>query len=210
MAKYHLLKHLHTINKHRRLVFINCVKCGIPWRGLLHDLSKYSPSEFFISARNYIGDRSPIANERKEESGYSRAFIHHTRKNKHHFEYYVDVTLGDIILLPMPYKYALESCCDMISASKVYNGKEFTSDKPLEFFLKAKEKSMMHSATKAFIEELLTRYKDTKFKNLKKKQTKALYQEILTKYPKTEVIKVYSLNKKLDQEPLEFYESYMK
>ena len=94
--KYHILKHLHTINKHRFHVFINCCRCGIPFRGLVHDLSKYSPTEFFISAKNYSGIRSPIANERKEEFGYSSAFIHHTRKNKHHYEYWVDVTTGDI------------------------------------------------------------------------------------------------------------------
>ncbi len=189
--KYHLLKHFHTVNKHRFLVFINSIRCGIPYRGLVHDLSKYSPTEFLISARNYSGIRSPIANERKEEFGYSKAFIHHTRKNKHHFEYWVDVTTGDIILCPMPYKYALESCCDMISASKVYNGKNFTTDKPLEFFLRAKEKSMMHSATKEFITSVLTRYKETGFKNIKRKDTKKLYEESLKGKEPTEKIIVF-------------------
>lgn len=189
--KYHLLKHFHTVNKHRFFVFINSIRCGIPYRGLVHDLSKYSPTEFLISARNYSGIRSPIANERKEEFGYSKAFIHHTRKNKHHFEYWVDVTTGDIILCPMPYKYALESCCDMISASKVYNGKNFTTDKPLQFFLKAKEKSMMHSATKEFIASVLTRYKETGFKNIKRKDTKKLYEESLKDKEPTEKIIVF-------------------
>ncbi len=189
--KYHLLKHFHTVNKHRFFVFINSIRCGIPYRGLVHDLSKYSPTEFLISARNYSGIRSPIAYERKEEFGYSKAFIHHTRKNKHHFEYWVDVTTGDIILCPMPYKYALESCCDMISASKVYNGKNFTKDKPLQFFLKAKEKSMMHSATKEFITSVLTRYKETGFKNIKRKDTKKLYEESLKDKEPTEKIIVF-------------------
>lgn len=195
--KYHIFKHLHTVDKHRFLVFINCIRCGIPWRGLVHDLSKYSPIEFFISARNYSGVKSPIANERDEEFGYSKVFIHHTRRNKHHYEYWVDVTKGDIVLIPMPYKYALESCCDMISASKVYNGKNFSKDKPLEFFSKAKERSMMHSATKEFITSVLTRYKETGFKNIKKKDTKKLYRESLENKNPTETILLYSRDKNI-------------
>lgn len=190
--KYHILKHLHTINKHRFHVFVNCCRCGIPFRGLVHDLSKYSPSEFFVSARNYSGVRSPIANERKEEFGYSKAFIHHTRRNKHHYEYWVDVTTGDIILIPMPYKYALECCCDMISASMVYNGKKFRRDMPLSFFLKVESKSMMHSATKKFVKEVLSRYRDTGFQNIRRKDTKYLYHQFLQDAKPTEVIQVLS------------------
>ena len=204
MAKYHFLKHLHTVNKHRFFVFLNCCRCGIPWRGFVHDLSKYSPKEFIISARNYSGKRSPIANERIEENGYSKAFIHHTRKNRHHYEYWVDVTLGDIVLSPMPYKFALECCCDIISASRVYNGKNFTRDLPLAFHNRVKDRSMMHSATKEFINEVLTRYKDSGFKNIKKRYTKALYKVTLAKYPITEVIPVYSKEKKLEQQRFEF------
>ena len=36
-------KHLHTVNKHRFKVFCLCIKAGQPWRGFVHDLSKYSP-----------------------------------------------------------------------------------------------------------------------------------------------------------------------
>lgn len=203
MAKYHIFKHFHTVNKHRWFVFLNCCKVGIPFRGLVHDLSKYSFTEFFISARNYSGTRSPIANERKEENGYSIAFIHHTRRNKHHFEYWVDTTLGDIILSPMPYKYALESCCDMIAASKVYNRKTFTRDMPLQFFERTKNRAMMHLATQEFIEKILFEYKTNGFKNLKKKTTKQIYLNCINKYPKTTMIKVYSNDKEINQEPFD-------
>lgn len=192
MGKYHIFRHLHTVNKHRFLVFLNCCRCQIPWRGLVHDLSKYSFTEFFISARNYSGTHSPIAGERMEEHGYSKAFIHHTRRNKHHYEYWVDVTTGDIILAPMPYVYALECCIDMISASEVYNGKSFNRSLPLSFFYKTKDRSLMHSATKDFIEAVLTRYQESGFQNLKRKETKKMYQKALSNYPPTEIIPVYS------------------
>lgn len=192
MRKYHVFRHLHTVDKHRFLVFINCCKCGIPFRGLVHDLSKYSPSEFWVSARNYLGTRSPIANERKEEYGYSKAFIHHTRRNRHHYEYWVDVTTGDIVLIPMPYKYALECCCDMISASMTYNKGHYNRGLPLEFFLRTEERSLMHPATKEFIRSFLSEYKETGFRNLKKKKTRKMYKEICARYKPTEIIPLYS------------------
>ena len=38
--------HLHTVNSHRRLVRKYCFKLGLYRQGMMHDLSKYSPSEF--------------------------------------------------------------------------------------------------------------------------------------------------------------------
>ena len=53
-------KHFCLVNKHRWYVFRLSIKAGIPWRGLLHDLSKYSPTEFFESVKYYNGKRSPL------------------------------------------------------------------------------------------------------------------------------------------------------
>ena len=76
--------HLSVVNKHRFKVFSLCCKAGIPIRGILHDLSKYSPEEFIESAR-YFGEGkfSPIRTC-KQTKGYSNAWIHHKNHNKHH------------------------------------------------------------------------------------------------------------------------------
>ena len=58
-SQSHPFKHLRTILRHRRAVFRHCVLAGIPWQGIKHDLSKFSPSEFIPSARHYDGTRSP-------------------------------------------------------------------------------------------------------------------------------------------------------
>ena len=47
-------RHLNTVNKHRFLVFKYSIKAGIPFRGLVHDLSKYSITEFFEEELNTI------------------------------------------------------------------------------------------------------------------------------------------------------------
>ena len=54
------LKHFKLITKHKWVVFKLCCKIGIPWRGLVHDLSKYSPTEFWESVKYYDGHVSPI------------------------------------------------------------------------------------------------------------------------------------------------------
>ena len=48
--------HLHTVNKHRCNVFKLCCRVGIPFQGLVHDLSKYSPEEFWESVKYFQGN----------------------------------------------------------------------------------------------------------------------------------------------------------
>ena len=46
--------HFKLITKHRWIVFKLCLKAGLPWRGLVHDLSKYCPEEFFESSKYFV------------------------------------------------------------------------------------------------------------------------------------------------------------
>ena len=84
------VKHFHTVNKHKWYVFIYSCKAGIPFRGFIHDLSKYSPTEFFESVKYFDGSKSPI-HFAKLDKGYSDAWLHHKGRNKHHFEYWNNV-----------------------------------------------------------------------------------------------------------------------
>ena len=83
--------HFRTITHHRLLVMKGCFQVGLYRQGLLHDLSKYTWTEFKTGVRYYQGDRSPNAAE-KEIMGYSPAWLHHKGRNKHHFEYWTDVS----------------------------------------------------------------------------------------------------------------------
>ena len=86
------LKHLQTINHHKLLVMKHCFKVGLYKQGLLHDLSKYSPTEFLVGCRYYQGTRSPN-NAEREATGYSTAWLHHKGRNKHHYEYWIDYSM---------------------------------------------------------------------------------------------------------------------
>ncbi len=57
--------HLKTITKHRNKVLVHCFKVGLFAQGFKHDLSKYSPTEFFKGIRYYQGTRSPNEKERE-------------------------------------------------------------------------------------------------------------------------------------------------
>ena len=81
--------HFKTITHHKILVAKGCFRIGLYRQGLLHDLSKYSPTEFRVGAKYYQGTRSPN-NAEREEIGYSTAWMHHKGRHKHHYEYWKD------------------------------------------------------------------------------------------------------------------------
>ena len=60
-----------------------CFRIGLYKQGLLHDMSKYSPTEFLVGCRYYKGYMSPNNAERADR-GYSSAWLHHKGRNKHH------------------------------------------------------------------------------------------------------------------------------
>ena len=129
-----ILKHLLTIMKHRKEVRKLCFKCGLYKQGLLHDLSKYSYVEFSEGVKYYDGTKSPTAICRKK-TGKSDAWLHNIKKNKHHPEYWNNISNG-----LMPYNYAIESICDRIAACKTYNKEKYTNNNPLEYWNQQKKK----------------------------------------------------------------------
>jgi hypothetical protein len=152
----HPIKHFRTITKHRHKVISHCFKAGLGFRGLLHDLSKYSPAEFIPGAKYYNGKRSPNVTER-ELFGYSSAWMHHKGRNKHHFEYWTDFDIKKQQVCPvkMPLRYAAEMFCDRVAASKIYRGENYTDDYPLEYYMRGIDSRTMHPETAAFLEFLL-------------------------------------------------------
>ncbi len=149
--------HLKTITRHRMLVMKYCVLCGIPFRGLVHDLSKYSPTEFLAGAKYYEqGGRSPNAHER-EVRGYSTAWLHHKGRNPHHFEYWYDVSPVTKVYepIPMPLSYLKESFCDRVAATHIYNGDNYRDSDALDYFLLHSSERGMHPCTACILESWL-------------------------------------------------------
>ena len=146
-----IVQHFKTITYHKWLVMQGCFKVGLYKQGILHDLSKYSPSEFWVGVKYYQGDRSPN-NAEREKKGYSSAWLHHKGRNKHHYEYWIDYSLhsvpGGMIPAPMPRKYIAEMIMDRIAACKVYQGENYTADAPLKYYLRGKDPAPLHPFTR--------------------------------------------------------------
>ena len=88
----HFIGHFKTITRHKILVAKGCFKLGLYYQGIMHDMSKYSPTEFLVGVKYYQGTASPNNAERMEK-GISMSWLHHKGRNKHHFEYWIDYSI---------------------------------------------------------------------------------------------------------------------
>ena len=153
-----IYQHFKTITYHKWLVMKGCFSIGLFKQGICHDLSKYSPTEFWVGAKFFQGDRSPN-NAEREEKGYSSSWLHHKGRNRHHYEYWIDYSIKDIkggmVPAPMPIKYILEMVMDRIAASKVYAKDAFTRHHPLAYYNSGKEFAPLHKKTKDTLELFL-------------------------------------------------------
>ena len=155
-------KHFCTITHHKNLVMAGCFKIGLYKQGLLHDLSKYSSTEFLVGCKYYQGNMSPNNAERKDK-GYSLAWLHHKGRNKHHLEYWIDYGVSNengkehrgMVCMKMPVRYVCEMFIDRISASKNYQKEQYTDHSALDYFLKGKDHYLIHPDTEALLWYLL-------------------------------------------------------
>jgi len=172
--------HFLTINKHKWEVAKACFKAGLYRQGITHDLSKFSPSEFFTSARYYKqGVSSPVFEERDAHDGASYVEQHHHGHNPHHWEYWIHVNFkGKPIKIPP--KYVREMVCDFIGAGKVYRKKDWTRSLPLEYTQDAlaRKNRLYHYATEELLLRLLTDFKDIGFDAIKAPHAHKVLKEI--------------------------------
>ena len=160
----HPIAHFKTITEHRNLVCRYCFRLGLIRQGFAHDLSKYSPEEFWRGAKYYQGYRSPNDAERLK-TGMSLAWMHHKGRNKHHFEYWVDwqVTADKKVIFAgnqMPIRYVAEMFCDRIAASKIYLREKYTDASPYDYLNRGLPENVMHPETLKELEKMLLVLKD--------------------------------------------------
>lgn len=186
-----IVGHFMVITRHRWVVFKLCCKVGEPWRGLVHDLSKYSPTEFWEGVKYFNGKHSPITDAKKDK-GYSQAWLHHKGRNKHHTDYWVDLSAPDKTPI-IPYQYVAEMLCDKLAAGMVYKGKDWTKEYELDYWLNERDKTLVNDQVEALITEFLTQVsKDGIDKVLTKKNVKALYKKYCFPERQDEVTREYA------------------
>ena len=156
-----LLKHIYKVCIHKKNVARYCFKFGIWWRGIVHDLHKFSWTELYESTKYYTGTCSPIPIAKKE-NGVSMAWMHHKNHplGKHHYEYWQDNFDTGRKSLIMPFEYNLEALCDYLGACKTYGNLNDDMDvyiAELKFWKEiGRDRSVaMHEVNKMFIDACL-------------------------------------------------------
>ena len=168
----------------------NCFRVGLYWQGVVHDLSKYSLTEFRVGVHYFQGDRSPNTAERAD-IGYSTAWMHHKGRNKHHYEYWTDMRANRDATFegkPIPTRYVVEMLCDRVAASKVYQGSAYQDDSALNYFKleqSAQGELMFHPESQQLLETMLTWLAEegekAAFKRIRTEIVKARYTTPSTK-----------------------------
>ena len=155
------LRYLWYVLRHKAYVFLACWRLGIPWLGVIHDLSKLLPDEFLPYADHFYGKyaRQSCANTGyyyepgiKYETAFDMAWLEHIHRNRHHWQHYILKQDEDgTKVLPMPDKYRREMLADWRGAG-LAQGKPDT----LAWYTKNKVKMMLHPETRAWIEQQLS------------------------------------------------------
>ena len=143
----------------------------------MHDWSKFSPTEFLESIKYFDGHESPIM-KCKADKGYSKAWLHHKGRNKHHHQYWVDLSIPEQTVI-MPYKYAVEMVCDELAAGIVYNGKNWTPNTQLDYYMNKERENLIHPQIDKFLISIFT---EVSKKGLDETLTKKNIRELYEKY----------------------------
>jgi hypothetical protein len=121
------------------------------WRGLVHDLSKFLPSEWtpYVHAF-YAPDGSSRYMETPE---FNRAWLLHQHRNPHHWQHWcLRMDCGYVAVLEMPREFAREMVADWIGAGMA-QGKPDT----LAWYEQNADKMLLHPNTREMAEGLLKR-----------------------------------------------------
>ena len=140
------LRCLKYIICHKWFVFIACCRLGIPWRGIVHDLSKFRPAEFFPYAR-YFYNSLPITKRIKVD--FDKAWLLHIHRNPHHWQFWLlQEDDGPLKKLPIPIKYLKEMLADWNGAGRAQSGKDNTTN----WYMKNKHKIKLNNVSRLWIE----------------------------------------------------------
>jgi len=151
-------KYLRYLIKHKWFVMIECFKVGLYWRGIVHDMSKLFPSEFFpyvnfFYCKNPTVDRNITTGYKPYNTGdkeFDFAWLLHQKRNKHHWQWWVlPKDDGTIKVFEMPHKYRLEMLCDWNGAGKA-QGK---GDNTKKWYKENKDKMKLHFKTREWLED---------------------------------------------------------
>lgn len=116
--------------RHKWFVFVECYKLGIPWLGIVYDISKFLPSEFIPYVNYFYGKKDEDIKKGRDSTGYYKpydtgnvsfdfAWLLHQKRNKHHWQWWIlPMDEEGIKIMDIPMKYRKEMLADWRGAGK--------------------------------------------------------------------------------------------
>ena len=151
---------------HKWFVLIECLKHGLTWRGLVHDLSKFRLSEWVPYARHFHAPNGERLSGKRDSTGYYKptdtgdeafdfAWLLHQKRNRHHWQWWILPEDGSgLKILEIPTKYVREMVCDWIGASRAQGHGPGVKT----WYEKNKDKMQLHPLTRRHVEFLVLRW----------------------------------------------------
>lgn len=146
MSTIKIFKYLWWVHKHRWQVFKECVRLGIPWRGLLHDLSDLSRAEFISNMIALFGGREVSQRE------YDFAWLHHINLNDHHWQWWVMKNEYGQKTVKMSDGAMREMLAEMYLTAKKSNVTVY------QWYQRNKNTMILHRETRQELERLIAKY----------------------------------------------------
>lgn len=153
MLKRHW-SYIKYICRHKYYVFKAGLIIGCPvWRLILHDASKFTPSEWIPYAHCFYDDDG---NQRYQETeAFNQAWLFHQNRNKHHWQYWVLIKDGGKVEpMVIPSESLLEMVSDWAGAGRAITGTWEVDT----WFKRNHEKMMMHPQSKSQAEYLVKKF----------------------------------------------------
>lgn len=114
------LAYLVTLLKHKWFVFVAGLRVG---GMLVHDLSKFSRTEFGSYARYQMAMKNKESVTEEVQLGFAYGWLHHENTNPHHWGYWIPRSgRFEAKPLAMPSTYIREMVADWLGASRAYTG----------------------------------------------------------------------------------------
>ncbi len=150
--------YLWQLLRHKWFVMLFCFRERLIWRGLVHDLSKFLPSEFVPYARYFFpGGKKKV---RRDRTGYykptdtgdprfDQAWFLHQKRNEHHWQYWaLPEDVEGVKILPMTDRARREMVCDWKGAGRAQGTPDTRA-----WFRKNSHKLQLHPETRRWLEE---------------------------------------------------------
>lgn len=121
-----IFQYLWYILKHKYYVFYYGLEfypyCSI-WQLLVHDLSKFLPSEFFPYLNWFYKKEQtvPFSKFLDRKDRFNAAWLKHIHRNPHHWQYWIlQQDNGKFLALQIPPRYLFEMLVDWMAMAKTF------------------------------------------------------------------------------------------